>query len=205
METLLKFWDVAEREAQKGSSTFDSVFGDIGLYLQRPLSNLGYNSTPINTSTFATTGGDGVHYGLLHLNGEVRDNSPIVMTIPMMFEKGNLIVGGNLSDFLCLGCQVGYFDLEQMVYDEKEAVRNIGHPQTWAEEIKTWIDENEAYGFDAAARSIGRFVEIVRQRRELLDVLTSEFSLKPWPQVQARLDELNTTYLPTLKLPLDTE
>jgi len=157
METLERLWAMADREAERTGPLFD--LGCIGLHLQRPLSNAGYNFTPTNSSTFAGTGGDGVHFGLLHINGEVSDDSPVVMTVPMMFEEANVVLGENLLEFLRLGCQVGYFDLEQLVYDKQEAIRSIAHPQTWAEEIKSWIDQQEAYGFDAATRAIGQFME----------------------------------------------
>lgn len=205
MDTLNRLWRLAEQEAQRTGEAPNSVFGEIGLYLERPLSNFGYDSTPVNTSTFASTGGDGVHYGLLHLDGEVRDNSPVVMTVPMMFEAPNLVVGESLVEFLCLGGQVGYFDLEQLVYNERDAIDHITHPQSWADEIKGWVDQNEAYGFDAAVGGIGHFVESMRLRRSLLDALSVEFLLKPWDNIEARLHELNEKYLPLLALPAQAE
>jgi len=39
------------------------------------------------------------------------------MVVPMMGEEGNRIVGSDLYEFLCLGYHVGYFPLEQLVYE----------------------------------------------------------------------------------------
>ncbi len=44
--------------------------------------NFGYWCTPSNSITFATTGGDGVHYGLLDIGSGFNDESPVVMTVP---------------------------------------------------------------------------------------------------------------------------
>ncbi len=41
----------------------------------------------------------------------------IVMTVPMQFHRPNIAVGSNLRGFLCLGCMIGYFNLEQLAYD----------------------------------------------------------------------------------------
>ena len=79
-----------------------------------PESNFGYASTPINSVTFASTGGDGVHFGLLtdeRLNGR----QPVVMTVPMVSK--NIILADSLDEFFGLGFYNGWFPLEQLVYD----------------------------------------------------------------------------------------
>ena len=95
---------------------------DIGLRLLRPLETWDYEVTPLNCSTFATTGGDGVHFSFLHLNGKVTEESPVVMTLPMAFDEPNRIVGADLHEFLSLGCVVGYDALEGLVYNSTTGV-----------------------------------------------------------------------------------
>jgi hypothetical protein len=82
-----------------------------GTILYRPF------TTPKNSLSFASTGGDDVHFGLVAVNGKFGDASPVVMTVPMAGdnpEELNFIVGETLRDFLCLGCERGFFDLEKL-------------------------------------------------------------------------------------------
>jgi hypothetical protein len=188
LKTLNQLWRLADEEAQRNNTESQYVFLSIGLRLHRPLNNAGYKSTPINTSTFASTGGDGVHYGLLHLNGNISDDSPVVMTVPMNWDNPNLIVGKNLTDFLSLGCQTGYFALEQLVYDKQETVAWLENPE------KTWEKNN----LTDASR-----IEKYRLKQNLLDFLTRKFGLKSWDNIEQRLAQLQQQYLPLLKLPSD--
>ncbi len=82
----------------------------------------GPRMTPINTLTFARTGGDDVHFGMLATNGLYGDSSPIVMTVPIADEnpeEANFIVGENLHAFLCVGCTHGYGSLEELAYGKQ--------------------------------------------------------------------------------------
>lgn len=72
-----------------------------------------YDATPDDAITFASTGGDGVHFSACQgVQGAV-----IVMTVPMQFARPNIVVGQSLREFLALGCISGYFGLEQLAYD----------------------------------------------------------------------------------------
>ncbi|MFT5801353.1 MAG: hypothetical protein ACI956_001161 [Nonlabens sp.] len=63
-----------------------------------------YDSSPINTEVFATTGGDGLHYSILKIS---EKEQPIIMTVPMTFGPSmkdyNKIIGENLNEFLSIG------------------------------------------------------------------------------------------------------
>ncbi|MFN8473463.1 MAG: hypothetical protein U0822_14835 [Anaerolineae bacterium] len=173
--TLDRLWQLACKVGDKSGVEPELVFQPIGLLLHHPLTARDYTSTPLNSSTFASTGGDGVHYGLLHTIGDVSDASPVVMTVPMAFERPNLIVGDSLLEFLCLGCQVGYAYLEHLAYNRHEATDWIGNAQNWFNE--------KHYGpLDLRAQS-------------LLEILVREFDLKPWPEVGRRVDELQERFL----------
>ena len=95
---------------------------DLGLLLTPALKPSGYDATPACCSTFAWTGGDGVHFSIAEL-GALK--TPIVMTVPMNFDAPNLVIGKDLRDFLALGLRTGYFTLEQLVYNREAAIADL--------------------------------------------------------------------------------
>jgi hypothetical protein len=176
LNTLERLWALADQEAFETDVEPDMVFDPIGLLLVRPLTRLEYHCTPLNSTTFAETGGDGVHYGLLRTEGSASDESPVVMTVPCMFESPNLIVGTTLHEFLCLGCQVGYFWLEQLVYERAATLEKLLHPEDHAQEI--WF---EGQPTTRQSHLLAQFVRL--------------FDLKPWDSLVERLDTLQDKYL----------
>lgn len=116
-----------------------------------------------------------MHYCLVEIEGRVTDESPVVMCVPMMGAKGTIVVGENLRDFLCLGCEVGYFWLEQLVYRRAETIGRIAR---------------------GANAPVDGSVE-----EELLRLLKSEFELKPWVEIESHLDELQKRYIHRLESP----
>lgn len=150
-----------------------SSFGEIGLFLCPNLDYPGYSSTPSNSATFASTGGDGVHFGFL-FGGEFDGvEAPIVMTVPMNFDLPNVIVGSNIEEFLSLGCRTGYFSLEQIVYDPKNTILDLQsgdyYPDTTEEELR------------------------------LLTLISDEFGLEPWHDPEQRLEQLRSQYHASLE------
>ncbi|MBM0124561.1 hypothetical protein [Pimelobacter simplex] len=122
----LELWEVAEEAARLANDDPRYVFEPIGLLLQPPAEPLvsGYESTPIGAVTFASTGGDGVHF-----SAWVGPAGPvIVMTVPMNVARPNIAVGLGLSDFLALGCMSGYFGLEQLAYSYATTAEWLGNP-----------------------------------------------------------------------------
>jgi hypothetical protein len=188
MKTLHRLWSVADQEAKKLNSNPLFIFDPIGLILARPLKKMQYESTPINSSAFAHTGGDGVHFSFLHLDGKPSESSPIVMTVPMQSAgKENLIVGENLFEFLCLGERIGYFRLEQLVYDESRTIEWISNPAI--------LYELE-YGKRLSNPSR---VDSYNKEKYLLKILRDEFGLKSWSNVKKRLGELQSSYISLLE------
>lgn len=181
MEALNQLWSIADEESSKFKGDPALVFEAIGLILIRPLENYGYQSTPINSSAFAHTGGDGVHFSLVHLDGMVLEASPVVMTVPMQFDQSNLIVGSNLFEFLCLGERTGYFCLEQLVYDRSRASDLLLNPVSV--DVRALDDQDE---------------KIYRRWLYLLQILRSSFNLKSWNNVEQRLNELHDQYFSQL-------
>ena len=125
----------------------------------------GYDQTMANCLAFATTGGDGVHYGLLDTGEGIDNTSPVVMTVPMA-DNANRIVGNNLRHFLALGLASGYFVLEQLQYD---------------------------YAGTCAALQLGDYRQHLSEaERSALALIAQEFCLEPWHDYQATLDALET-------------
>ena len=155
-------------------STLKSVLADnslaadqLGLLFHSGLSDPAYEQTPRNTLTFASTGGDGVHFGYLVMAGGVGDDDPIVMTVPSA-EKPNRVVGRNLRHFLGLGRRSGYFVLEQLQYDFAGTVAALDRRDL------SFPDEIERAALDAIAQSLG--VVDWHDHAAVLASLESEFA-----------------------------
>jgi hypothetical protein len=187
MKSLDKLWSITDKETEKTKRDFSLVFDPIGLMLIRPLAKKYYDSTPVNALSFAQTGGDGVHFSLVLLSGRISEDSPVVMTVPMNYGKDNLIVGENLIEFLSLGEQLGYFFLEQLVYNEAETIEWLINPREFI---------SREYGVNPS----GLFPpDSFREQERLLSVLREEFELKPWSNLKKRLDELQNNFLGMLE------
>lgn len=168
---LDKLWSLSGAERLVFSKSENMYFDPIGLILFKDIENMGYWCTPENTITFATTGGDGVHFGFLCGPEGLMENSPIVMTLPCA-DTSNIIVGENLLDFLSLGCRSGYFDLEQIEYSPEEHIKLLD-AQQYSEEM----DNNEI---------------------KLLKDIEDMFTLKPWVNHNLRLAELKLKHFDRL-------
>jgi hypothetical protein len=142
----------------------DAVFLPIGLRLDNPAGPVvasDYGATPAGAIPFASTGGDGVHFSIVPAAGDW----PVVMTAPMAFTAPNHVVGGDLREFLALGCRIGYFGLERLAY-------------SWGrQDLVSTLQTTTEPAADP-----------------LLAALAAEFDLEPWPDVEARLAELEAAY-----------
>ena len=188
METLDRLWSIADLEAKKTNANPLFVFDPIGLILVRPLKKMQYELTPVNSSAFAETGGDGVHFSFLHMEGKPSESSPVVMTVPMQSAgKENLIVGENLFEFLCLGEQTGYFLLEQLSYNELRTIELITSPAILYE---------QEYGNRLSNTSR---IDTHNKKKYLLKILRDEFRLTSWSNVKQRLGELQSSYMSLLE------
>jgi len=170
-ETLERLWELTDRLAGERPGQEDlgyAILEPIGLILEKPPVHYNYDETPLNTTCFAHTGGDSVHFSFLHVDGQVSDDSPIVMTVPEC-ESPNLIVGANLIEFLRLGCRAGYFHLDGLTDNLDETIGRIEA----AEEQFDQLDESS---------------------QNLFDALCLEFGLFPWHDIETRLRELQSQY-----------
>jgi Ankyrin repeats (3 copies) len=164
-----------------------ATLDDIGFQLIRPLKSWTYQATPLNSSTFAHTGGDGDHFSFLHRDGKVTEESPVVMTVPMMFDEPNRIVGANLHEFLSLGCVVGYDAVTGLVYDFEGTVGSL-------------FDYDKYVAESFSEEPTPEDLRDLATQKRLLDLLSKEFDLAPWPNPKKRLRELNKQWLSNLEL-----
>ncbi|TVT38148.1 hypothetical protein FNH05_24485 [Amycolatopsis rhizosphaerae] len=158
-----RLYGLAQRLASDAGDAGE-VFLPIGLALENPAGPdraWDYWATPAGAITFASTGGDGVHFSFVPRGG----TWPVVMTVPMAFDTPNHVVGADLREFLALGCRTGYYALERLAYG-------------WG--------RGELIAALQAAGPPGDGLE----ERHLLGALVIEFGLRPWPDVGERLAEL---------------
>lgn len=146
------------------------VFQYVGLILERPDAPDvfgGYINSPLNTASFASTGVDGTHFGVVYTD-DIAAATPVVMTVPMQFDDPNHIVGASLPEFLALGYLVSFASLDALAYDHSR------------DEL---LDDLKA-----------RRSQLEPADSLLLGAVADEFNLAPWPDVPGRLDELATKY-----------
>lgn len=152
----------------------DDIAGDeIGLMLHTGLRRWVYEQSPRNAVTFASTGGDGVHFSLLDTGSGISNDSPVVMTVPMA-DQPNRVVGANLRHFLALGRHSGFFILEQLQYGFAEMV-----------------EELESHRWEQDLSPVGR---------ALLKRMADEFALVTWCDYGEELLALERTFADQLDI-----
>lgn len=122
--------------------------------------------------TFASTGGDGVHYSYLEGSEFSEGKHPIVMTLPCA-DENNMVIAESFEEFFGLGYFVGWFSLEQLIYQPNEAVAYLGRSN---EELEHYAEPRLAF------------------IREALDI-------RPGPPELERLHLLKQKYYELLNIP----
>lgn len=156
----------------------EADLAEVGLELLPRLQDRWSEEAPAGALVFAHTGGDSVHFCLLPIDGEVVEESPVVMVVPACPDKPCKVVGDSLSEFLALGSVNGFFFLEQLVYDFEETL--------------CWLFDREAFLRYAYADGTppSSDTEGLEAERLLLARLSRELQLTPWPDPEARFAEL---------------
>ena len=172
---LEEFRKVVEELATETKSEFPSLYFDYAGMIPIKDKTFRYDSSPINTEVFATTGGDGVHYSILEISEKIQ---PVVMTVPMNFGYSmrdyNWIIGENLNEFLSIGYFNGWFPIEQLCYDNE-----------WAIDFYSKENMEEDYQNEAD-------IQFVKKLR-------SKFGYEHIPLNNERLNELADIYFKYLK------
>lgn len=172
---LKEFRKVVEELATETKSEFPNLYFDYAGMIPINDKTFRYDSSPINTEVFATTGGDGVHYSILEISEKIQ---PVVMTVPMNFGDSmrdyNWIIGENLNEFLSIGYFNGWFPIEQLCYDNE-----------WAIDFYSKENMEEDYQNDAD-------IQFVKKLR-------SKFGYDHVPLNNERLNELADNYFQYLR------
>ena len=165
--------EIAQRGLRRG-------LGSLGLKLDGQPDQSRYDwCTPKNCRTFASTGGNGVHFSLLLLGA--GKPTPAVVTNPGSGMGLSHVVGETLYEFLCLGSLRGFFALEQLQYN-RDLTEMVFTDPTWVPSEK-W---HHSAGFVPD-----------EEDREVLDYLTRRLSLRHWADPK-RFQELDKKYAPAL-------
>lgn len=147
-------------------------YAEIVEFLEEPTT--GYSSsTPKNVLTIArVSGSHDAHISLASEWGRISDQSFVVLTVPdydLSNEEANFILGADFLEFLCLGCQWGFSDLDNIT-TEFDAV---------CDQIENGPEDETDYDPD---------------HLEALEALRAEFGLVPWGNARSRFEALRSTY-----------
>ena len=173
-------------------SDYDNGLGQMGLLLCPKLENRGSWCTPKNSLTFASTGGDGVHFGFIVRDDKIAEDSPVIVTVPGNFEGpefANHVVADSLRNFLRFGLYRGYFALEQLAYRRDLTLEAYSSPD--------WQPTEDWH------YSVGYYLDQDEQR--VRDFLVERFNLTPLSYTVPEFDALQDKYKPLLDYPADDE
>ena len=123
--SLSKLWQLDDLIKERWGRKFYNHIDYCGLIPVRDPGEFNYDCTPKNSLIFASTGGNGVHFGII--NGANGTKGPIVMTSPMA-EVSNMVIAENLEEFFSIGFHVGWFALEQLAYDRDDTIKYQNQP-----------------------------------------------------------------------------
>jgi len=92
------------------------IHGDDDL-LNPPSPDYGYDSTPLNSLTFASMGCDGVHYALITINGKKKEECPVAMICPMDSDD-ICFLANSFKEYISQGCGIDVDKLNSLVEEE---------------------------------------------------------------------------------------
>ena len=89
-----------------------------------PSDDYGYESTPENALVFSAMGVDGVHSAVLQIDGNVADNSPVVMICPMDSDD-IFVIAETFIQYLAVGCGVDESKILELADQEQETAGTL--------------------------------------------------------------------------------
>ena len=178
--------------ARRFPARFDNGLGQLGMLLHAELHNEGYWCTPKNSMAFAHTGGNGVHFSFIVDKDRITEDSAVVVTVPANPAEprdANFVVAENLRNFLRFGLYRGYFALEQLAY-YPELTLQVFSSATW-EPTEDW---HHSVGY-----------QLSENGRRVRDLMVDRFDLTPLSYSVSAFADLQDTYEPLLKYPVEDE
>jgi len=105
---LQELLSAIELSAIETIKEFPDFFFDHAGIIPAKAASYQYDATPLNTTVFAATGGNGVHFSVLQISEQIN---PVVMTVPMNFSgsirERIIILGESLAEFMSIGYYMG--------------------------------------------------------------------------------------------------
>jgi len=138
--------------------TLDGVLGDERVEYP-PSEETGYWATPKNAVVFGWMGVDGVHYAILKIDGEVRENSPVIQIGPMDFSEPYSLLAHTFADYLAIGCGVGRDEIEDVLASE------MAGSETLLEFMRSYFD-SERFWPTGADSDIAPIVDLIVPKAE---------------------------------------
>lgn len=183
---LRRLHEIGDVIDSKFPTEYADGLGRLGLIVSRRLKNGGYWCTPENSLRFGGTGGDGVHFSLIQINGEVSEESPVVMSVPANSaepQDANAIVGSSLISFLRFGLIRGYFAMEQLVYQRDLTLQAYSSAE--------WQPTEDAH------YSVGFGVD--DSKKQVMQLVAKELNVTPLAYTAEEFEALQKQYMPILK------
>ncbi|MDN5201961.1 hypothetical protein QQ008_11320 [Fulvivirgaceae bacterium BMA10] len=170
------FWKIDDDIKRRYGKKWYNFVDYCGLNPVRPLENYNYSCTPKNSMTFAATGIDGVHFGIINKQKSEISSGPIVITVPIA-TKNNIVVAEDLDEFFSLGYYVGWLALEQLVYNFEDTISYYSKPD----------------------------LELDAKEKAFLELISNELNINHIPLSRNRLKELDEKYFKLLEIKEDQE
>ena len=160
--SLLALWELADELGDRALTDPLYVLDPVGLLLVRPLERWDYDRTPLNSLTFAQTGEEGVHFGLLELEDADLASAPVVMTVPDAGDESNIVIAGDFDEFLAIGAISGWFVLGRLAEEPDDALERLAtpDPDPWAESEQLLAQIREALSIEPAPLTHKRLEEL---------------------------------------------
>ncbi|RGE41425.1 hypothetical protein DZC30_18540 [Comamonas testosteroni] len=182
---LQTLYDAAANIGMQFEMSPEAVLDYCGLLLEiPPQRNYIDWCTPRNVLTFATTGGDSVHYSYLVDERLPEGVCPIVMTLPCVYDTLtgpdgqsvtkalSWVIAESFQEFFDYGYYVGWFSLEQMYYDEQEGPAYFLQPSEDFGDIGTQQLPllHRALNMKPVPPTLERFAQLQQKYGALLDI-----------------------------------
>jgi hypothetical protein len=99
-------------------------------------------------------GCDGVHYAILKIDGEIRDDSPVIQVSPVDFDSPYALLAPTFTDYLANGCGVSRKEIEDLLAAEKAGRSSL------VEFMRSHFDDMR-FWFDGEENDIGPYIRMI--------------------------------------------
>lgn len=137
-------------------ANLDGVLGDESVQYP-PSEEVDYWATPLNAAVFGWMGVDGVHYAVLKIDGQVRDDSPVMQISPMDFDEPYSLLAPTFADYLAIGCGVRRDEIQKVLAKE-------GAGRSALLELLRSRFQRERFWADGVDHEIGPYVPLMVPR-----------------------------------------